>query len=170
MATLFLQHGVCLLPDTASSRGAYARLVRRVEEYGGSASVLETTSPDAAWQERTVAQFNAARDDEYAEVVEETERFQAELDRERGQGKFTCAEWEGKESTLERLRKYLAQVQARDAFGAPGQAPAMAAIEYCAEVLEAFAQEIYARQPVAREAEEAAGQRDDDEEAPDALR
>lgn len=159
LGALSLQHGVCLLPRTAASQAAYARLARRVEEYGGATSVLETISPDAAWQERTVLHCNAARDDEYAEVVEETERFQAEIDRERGQGTFTCAEWEGKESTLERLGKYLGQVLARDAFGAPGQAGALAAVARCAEVLEALAQEIFARQPVAMAA---AGRREDE--------
>jgi hypothetical protein len=165
LGALSLQHGVCLLPDTESSRGAFSRLVGRVEEYGGSASMLETFSPDAVWQAGTVARFNAARDEEYAEVVEETERFRAEIDRERRQGKFTFAELEDEESSLERLGKYLAQVQARDAFRAAGQAIASAAVEQCAQVLAAFAEEIYARQPAEATA---AGQAEDDdgEEAP----
>ena len=117
---------MCLLPRTEPTRAAYLRLVRRVEEYGGGASVLETASPDAAWQERTVAQFNAAREEEFADVVEETERFRAEMERERRQGTFTFAELEDEESTLERLRTYPARVQARDAFGAAGRAKAEA--------------------------------------------
>lgn len=168
LGALSLQHGVCLLPQTVTTRAAYARLVRRVEEYGGEASVLETTSPDADWHSKTVARFDSARDEEYAEVVEETARLRAEIERE--QGKFTFAELEDEERNLERLRKYLAQAQARDAFGAAGQEKASAAVERCAEVLEACAQEIYAQQPVAAAAEEASGQIDDDEEDPDALR
>jgi hypothetical protein len=168
LGALALQHGVCVLPATAAARAAYARLVRRVAEYGGEASVLETSSPDAAWQTKTVAQFNAARDEEYAEVVEETARFRTAIDRERTQGKFTFAELEDEVSNLERLRTYLAQVRARDAFGAAGQAKASAAVEQCAEVLAAFAEDISARQPA--EAKAAARDEDDGDEALDALR
>jgi hypothetical protein len=40
-------------------------------------------------------------------------------------------------------------VEARDAFGAEGRAQAVAEVERCAEVLEAFAQEIYEHQRAA---------------------
>lgn len=147
LGALPLQHAVCLLPLSERNQMAYARLARRVEEYGGEATIFETASPpDAAWHAKIVARFNAARDEEYEEVVDETERFREEIARERRKGKFTYAELEDEESNLERLRKYLAQVQARDAFGAPGQARAVTEVQRCAAVLEAFAQEIYERQ------------------------
>ena len=149
LGVLSLQHAVCLLPLSENNRAAYERIARRVEEYGGEASILETTSPNDAWHERTVSRFNAARDEEYEEVVDETERFREEINRERRKGKFTFAELEDEESNLERLRRYLAQVEARDAFGAEGRLKAAAEVERCAEVLEAFAQEIYEHQRAA---------------------
>ena len=85
----------------------------------------------------------------YEEVVDETERFREEINRERRKGKFTFAELEDEESNLERLRRYLAQVEARDVFGAENRLKATAEVERCAEVLEAFAQEIYAHQSAA---------------------
>jgi hypothetical protein len=146
LGALSLQHAVCLLPSSQHNRAAYARLTQRIEAYGGEASVLETRSPDAAWQDKIIARFNAARDEEYEEVVDETERFHEEIARERRKGKFTFAELEDEESNLERLRKYLAQVRARDAFGAVGEAKASAEVERCAVTLDIFAQEIYDRQ------------------------
>jgi ChrB-like protein len=146
LGALSLQHGVCLLPRSETNHAAFDRLARRVEEYGGEATKLETASPNEGWQARTVARFNAARDEEYEEVVDEAERFREEVARERRKGKFTFAELEDEESSLERLRKYLAQVQARDTLGAPGAARAVAEVEECAVVLETFAQEIYERQ------------------------
>jgi hypothetical protein len=146
LGALSLQHAVCLLPRSELSRAAYARLANRIAEYGGEATVLETSSPDVAWQAKIVQHFNAARDEEYEEVVDETERFREEVARERRKGKFTFAELEDEESNLERLRKYLAQVQVRDTFQAEGLARAAAEVERCATVLEAFAQEIYERQ------------------------
>lgn len=145
LGAIGLQHGVCLLPLSEASRSAFERLARRVDGYGGDASVLETASPDAEWHRRTVARFNAARDEEYAEVIDEAERFRAEIEREKSQGKFTFAELEDEESNLERLRRYLAQVEARDSFGAPNRARVIAELETCARELERFAQEIYQR-------------------------
>ncbi len=107
---------------------------------------METISPDATWQARMIERFNAARDEEYEEVIDQTERFHEEIARERRKGKYTFAELEDEESNLRRLRKYLAQVQLRDTFGAPGQTQAAGEVERCAEVLEAFAQETYERQ------------------------
>ena len=151
---LSLQHAVCLLPLSKDNRSAYERLAQRIEEeYGGAASILETASPSDAWHARTVARFNAARDEEYEEVVDETERFREEIERERRKGKFTFAELEDEESNLERLHKYLARVEARDAFGAGGRARAAAEVERCAEVLEVFAQEIYEHQRAAEDEE-----------------
>jgi predicted RNase H-like nuclease (RuvC/YqgF family) len=146
LGVLSLQHAVCLLPLSESNRSAYERIARRIEKYGGEASILETASPTDAWHERTVSRFNAARNEEYEEVVDETERFREEIERERRKGKFTFAELEDEESNLERLHKYLAQVKARDTFGAEGGARAVKEVERCAGVLEAFAQEIYEHQ------------------------
>ncbi len=146
LGALSLQHAVCLLPDSQSNRSAYARLCRRIEEYGGEATVLETVSPSDAWHIKIVDRFNAARDEEYDEVIDETERFREEIARERRKGKLTFAELEDEESNLERLRKYVRQVQARAAFHAPGEAKAVAEVEECAHVLEGFAQEIYQHQ------------------------
>jgi hypothetical protein len=143
LGALSLQHAVCLLPLTDANAGAFTRLAKRVEEYGGEPLILETRSPDTSWEERTIGRFNAARDEEYEEVVDEAERFREEIDRERRKGKFTFAELEDEESNLERLRKYLAQVCARDTFGADGRAKAEAEVERCAEVLQEFANEIY---------------------------
>lgn len=146
LGALSLQHAVCLLPLTPANQTAYANLSQRITDQGGEATILETCSPDAAWHERTIAHFNAARDEEYEEVIDETERFCEEIARERRKGKFTFAELEDEESSLERLRKYLVQVQARDAFSAPNQTRAVAEVERCATVLEAFAQEVYEHQ------------------------
>jgi len=146
LGALSLQHAVFLLPLSDTNRAAYDRLSRRIEEYGGEATILETTSPISGWDERTVDRFNASRDEEYEEVVDEIERFREEIERERRKRKFTFAELEDEESNLERLRKYFAQVAARDTFDAPGRGRASAEVDRCAEVLEAFAQEIYDRQ------------------------
>jgi len=152
LGALSLQNAVCMLPLQETSRAAFVRLAGRIEGYGGEATILESASPDEAWHARMIERFNAARDEEYGEVVDEAERFREEIARERRKGKFTFAELEDEESNLERLRKYLARVRARDTFGASGLARATAEVARCAAVLEDFAQEIYERQSAREEA------------------
>lgn len=142
-----------MLPTNEENRAALDRVRRRAEGYGGEASILETVSPDEAWESRAMTRFNAARDEEYLEVVDEAERFREEIDRERRKGKFTFAELEDEESNLERLRKYLAQVRARDCFGAEEYAHAAAEVARSARELEVFSQQIYGRQAPAAESE-----------------
>jgi len=146
LGALSLQHAVCLLPLSQPHSEAFARIAQRVEEYGGEATILETRSPDMAWDKKTISRFNAARDEEYDEVVDEAERFREEIDRERRKGKFTFAELEDEESNLERLRRYLGQVEARDTFGAAGRERAAAQVEECATVLGEFEREIFEHQ------------------------
>ena len=153
LGALSLQHAVCLLPLSERNCAAYHRLALRIEEHGGEASILKTASPSDDWHAKIVSRFNAARDEEYEEVVDETERFREEIARERRKGKFTFAELEDEESNLERLRRYLGQVVTRDAFSAEGRVQAEAEVERCAEVLEAFAQEIYEHQRAAESEE-----------------
>lgn len=148
LGALSLQHAVCLLPRCEANVAGFTRLAQRVEEYGGEASLLETRSPDDTWETRTIGRFNAARDEEYEEVIDEAERFREEIDRERRKGKFTFAELEDEESNLERLRRYLGQVQGRDTFDAGARPRAEAEVARCAEVLQAFEQEIYEHQEV----------------------
>jgi len=148
LGALSLQHAIFLLPLSEQNRADYERLCRRIEEYGGEATLLETASPTDEWHERTVTRFNAARDEEYEEVVDEAERVREEIERERRKGKFTFAELEDVESQLERVRKYLGKAEARDVFGAAGHTLAVAAADESARECEAFAQQVYARQRV----------------------
>ncbi len=61
LGALSLQHAVCLLPLSEDNRAGYARLSRRIEEYGGEATLLEISSPDQEWHARTVPLQRGAR-------------------------------------------------------------------------------------------------------------
>ncbi len=148
LGALSLQHAIFLLPLSEQNRLDYERLCRRIEEYGGEATLLETASPSDGWHERTVTRFNAARDEEYEEVVDEAERVREEIERERRKGKFTFAELEDVEGQLERVRKYLGKAEARDVFGAAGHDLAVAATDQSGRECEAFARQVYAHERV----------------------
>ncbi|GAA3454128.1 Chromate resistance protein ChrB [Dactylosporangium matsuzakiense] len=138
LGALYIQQSVCLLPARPPIVRQVQRLAGRVRADGGVAQVYTITVPDPAQYADLVAQFNAARDAEYAEVGERTPELLAELALETGRGRATYAEVEESEADLRRFRSWLAKITARDHFGAPGRSAAAAAVEACAEALAAF--------------------------------
>jgi hypothetical protein len=139
-----LQQAAAILPDVPALRVALTALAERVEEMGGEASFLETVSPSAAWEARVIARFNQARDEEYAEIIENAERFQDEVRRESRKGKFTFAELEELESDWDKLQRWRERVRARDFFAAPAVFAADDALRQTRADLDAFTATVYA--------------------------
>ena len=138
LGALYLRQSVSLLPEREETTRQVRRLLDRVHQHGGSARSLRVTFPDPAEQQQVIAEFNAARDAEYAEVLDRLPAFHEELDLERARGRATYAEVEESEADLERFRSWLAKIAARDYFGAPRGPQARAAVERCAQALAEF--------------------------------
>jgi hypothetical protein len=100
---------------------------------------------DGDEEAQVVSELQAARDDEYGEVLERVPAFLNELRSERDRDRATYEEVEESEADLERFRAWLAKIDRRDYFGAPRRADAHAAVERCARALEAFESEAFAR-------------------------
>jgi hypothetical protein len=145
LGALYLHQSVCLLPDRPDVRREIRRLVDRVRANGGSARVLHISFDDINEDAAVVAELQAARDDEYGEVLERVPAFLDELRTERDRGRATYEEVEESEADLERFRSWLAKIDRRDYFGAPRRAEAHAAVERCAQALEAFESEAFSR-------------------------
>ena len=140
LGALYLQQSVCLLPARDDVVREVRRLADRVYRQGGSCRLLHVAITEEAERARVVAEMNAARDEEYGEVLERLPDFVAELDKERARGRTTYAEVEESEADLERYRSWLAKIAARDYFGAPGGAAAQAAVAAAAAELATFEQ------------------------------
>jgi hypothetical protein len=145
LGALYLHHSVCVLPARPDVQREIRRLVDRVRANGGTARVLRIAFDDANEEAQVVAELQAARDDEYGEVLERTPTFLDELRSERNRDRATYEEVEESEADLERFRVWLAKIDRRDYFGAPRRAEAHAAVERCARALEAFESEAFAR-------------------------
>jgi hypothetical protein len=151
LGALYLHHSVCVLPARPDVEREIRRLVDRVRANGGTARVLRIAFDDADDEAQVVSELQAARDDEYGEVLERIPAFLDELRRERDRDRATYEEVEESEADLERFRAWLAKIDLRDYFQAPRRAEAHAAVERCAQALEAFESEAFARdaQPAA---------------------
>lgn len=146
LGAAYLQQAAAILPDQPELRQALEALALRIREFEGEVSLLETTSPAPAWEVQTVARFNQGRDEEYAELIENVERFEDEIARESRRGKFTFAELEDLEADWEKLERWRKRIHTRDFFTSPGHMDADAALERGRAALEAFTAQVYAHE------------------------
>jgi hypothetical protein len=151
LGALYLHQSVCVLPARPDVQREIRRLVDRVRANGGTARVLRIVFDDVTEEAQVISELQAARDDEYGEVLERVPAFLDELTSERDRDRATYEEVEESEADLERFRAWLAKIDRRDYFEAPRRAEAHAAVERCARALEAFESEAFARdaQPAA---------------------
>ncbi|MFF4778515.1 Chromate resistance protein ChrB [Microtetraspora fusca] len=140
LGALYLQQSVCLLPLRPEVVREVRRLTDRMRQHGGSSRVLRIAFTDPAEREQVIAELNAARDAEYAEVLERLPSFMEELAMERARGRATYAEVEESEADLERFSSWMAKIAARDYFDAPGGQVARDAVARAAEALAEFEQ------------------------------
>lgn len=138
LGALYLQQSVCLLPARGEVVREVRRLVDRIQRQHGSVRVLRMTFTDPGEEQAVIAEFNAARDAEYADLLDRLPELHRELADERARGNVTYAEVEESEADLERFRTWLGKIATRDYFGARGGQAARDAVEHAAADLAAF--------------------------------
>jgi hypothetical protein len=138
LGALYLQQSVCLLPARERPTREVGRLLARVHTQGATGRAITIEIPNEREHAALVAEFNAARNAEYGEVLERTPAMLAEIATETARGRASYAEVEESEADLDRFRSWLAKIVARDYFEAPGRASAEAAVANCAQALAEF--------------------------------
>jgi hypothetical protein len=144
LGALYLQNSVAALPASYASERALRALRKEVLEMGGTAYLL--SSKVVAGGGDVVAAFNATRDDEYEEIIDKCNDFQAQVDKEFAASHFTYAELEENEEDLVKLQKWFQKVAARDVLGAAKRDDAQARLDECAQTLETFAVRVFAEE------------------------
>ena len=153
LGAVYLQQAAAILPEQPELRIALEALSKRIREYGGEVSLLSTVSPDEGWESELLERFNQARDAEYIEVVENIERFEDEIKRERSKGRFTFAQLEDIEGEWEKLQRWYERIRTRDFFAASGRSDADDGLARGQAALEAFTAEVSIREGVEAEPE-----------------
>ena len=141
---VLLGQGVWAVPDAPVFADGIVRTQALAERGDGEVTVLTAAGraePDAA---RLEGLFTAERDEEWTEFLADCAKFDAEIDKEIRIGKFTMAELEEEEHSLERLRRWHRELTARDVFGAPSAAEAEQQLKHCAERLADYTERVFA--------------------------
>jgi hypothetical protein len=140
---LSVGQGVWAVPQAGVFTQAVDRAVALVDRGDGEAIVLQATGRTDADAGRLEALFTQAREAEWAEFLADCAKYEAELDKEITIAKFTLAELEEEEQSLERLRRWHRDLRARDLFGAPSAALAEQRLKHCAERLEDYTDRVF---------------------------
>ena len=133
-----LGQGAWAAPEVPVFEPGISRVGELAARGEGRMVVLRATgrdAEDAAWLE---AAFTALRQQEWGEFLADCGKFDAEIDKEIALPKFTMAELEEEEQSLERLRRWHRELAARDVFGASAAAEAQHQLTHCAERLAEF--------------------------------
>jgi hypothetical protein len=144
LGAIYLQNSAAALPAGVAAERALRKLRAEILDMGGTAVLLSCAV--LAGADGVHAAFQAARDDEYAEIVDRCEDFLAQVKKEHVASHYTFAELEENEVDLDKLVKWLARVAERDVFGAAGRQAADKALAACAASLEEYAARVYAEE------------------------
>jgi hypothetical protein len=133
-----LQQATWALPTTASA--VLERVTQLVERADGDLFAFDAEPRDAG---RLEALYTQTREEEWLEFIRECDKYEAELDHEEAIGKFTPAELDEEEQSLERLRRWFRELRTRDVFGAPSAPEAEQRLKSSAERFERYADRVY---------------------------
>ncbi|SEP50590.1 Chromate resistance protein ChrB [Amycolatopsis saalfeldensis] len=140
---LSLGQGAWVVPDAPVFADGVARVIELAQRGEGEVMVLDAAGraePDAT---RLEALFTAERTEEWTEFLADCGKFDAEIDKEIRIGKFTMAELEEEEQSLERLRRWHRDIKARDVFGAPAAAEAEQQLKHCTDRLVDYTDRVF---------------------------
>jgi len=144
LGALYLQQAVCVLPDLPEVVTALAQVRKRIGDLEGtsfSARLADLSDDDHT---QLIDGFRSNSEREYAEIIEECEtKFFKEIEFERFRRNFTYEETEEIGQDLDKLRRWLSKIIARDWVNASGRTEAEAKVAECAAMLEEFEAEVF---------------------------
>jgi DNA-binding transcriptional regulator PaaX len=144
LGAIYLQNSAAALPASVGNERAMRKLRSQILDMEGTAALLSCRV--LAGEQEVRGSFQAARNDEYEEIVDRCEDFLQQVKKEYTANHFTYAELEENEVDLVKLRNWFAKVRERDAFDADGRQAVEKALDECEQSLEAYAARVYAEE------------------------
>lgn len=148
LGAIYLQNSAAALPASVDAERALRKLRREILDMSGTAVLLSCSV--LAGEQEIMEAFQAARDDEYAEIVDKCEDFLGQVRKEYAADHFTYAELEENEVDLIKLRNWFGRVRDRDVFAASGREAAERGLAACEQSLEEYAARVYAEEAESR--------------------
>lgn len=132
------------VPDLPAVRPLLDRLTDLVRPAAGSLLVLASTGYAPSDVARLEELYAEAREAEWVEFLADCAKYLAELDKEERIGKYTLAELEEEEQSLDRLRRWYRDLRSRDLLGIGSAGDAGAELKQCEDRFHVYAEHVYA--------------------------
>lgn len=143
VGALSLGQGTWAVPDAPVFADGVARVLELVQRGDGEVMVLDAAGRTETDGARLEALFTADRQAEWTEFLADCGKFDTEIDKEIRIRKFTLAELDEEEHSLDRLRRWHRELKTRDVFGAPAAAEADQQLKHCAERLADYTDQVF---------------------------
>ncbi|WP_435972059.1 Chromate resistance protein ChrB [Streptomyces sp. Qhu_M48] len=144
IGALSLGQGIWAVPEVPVFADGVRRALELTEGAGGLGVTLQASGRTDEDASRFREMFTAARSEDWAEFLADCGKFEDEIAKEIRIAKFTLAELEEEEQSLERLRRWHRDLTARDVFGAPEATEAGIRLKECSAVCEEYAERVFA--------------------------
>ncbi|MBA0053747.1 chromate resistance protein ChrB [Streptomyces sp. AJS327] len=142
IGALSLGPGIWAVPDVPVFTDGLSRALGLTEQSGGQAMTLQASGRGPEDADRLKALFTAARSEDWTEFLTDCGKFENELANGIRNARFTLAELEEEEQSLERLRRWHRDLTARDVFGSPEAAEAAERLRRCTTACEDYAERV----------------------------
>ena len=143
VGALAVAGGAYVVPDSRPLRLALDKLVKRIVAAGGTAFLMGGEFLDPDEEARIRAESGRMRSDEYAQVIKSARHFTEHVEREAASDDYRFAEVESLEQELEKVRRQLDLVVARDYFEHPLREETLTAIADGEERLRRYVEDAY---------------------------
>ncbi|MDT7799060.1 MAG: hypothetical protein QOI78_2493 [Actinomycetota bacterium] len=143
VGALSLGQGTWAVPDVPGFADGVVRVAELAQRGGGEVVVLDAAGRAESDGARLAALFTADREEEWVEFLADCGKFDAEIDKEIRNRKFTMAELEEEEQSLERLRRWYRDLKARDVFGAASASEAEQRLKHCTDRLAGYTDQVF---------------------------
>ena len=140
-----VSQGVWTVPDTPHFREGIVKVEDLAGKGSGDVIVLSTATAGAPGEEAMASAFRTQRLEEWGEFTGDCRKFEDEIAKEIRIEKFTLAELEEEEQSLDRLRRWHRELKGRDVLELPEAGAAEVHLKACSDALDEYADMVYAR-------------------------
>ncbi len=135
--------GTWAVPATPVFEPMLDRVRELAERHEGEFTVFDASPHDGPSAERLTDAWAAAREDDWSEFVADGDKYLDELAKETRNEKFTLAELEEEEQSMERLRRWHRDLRLREGEPSPAGQAADRQLQRCEAALEAYTEAVY---------------------------
>lgn len=135
--------GVWTVPETQYFSSAVQKVVELAARGSGEVLVLPTPGAEDHAADPLRSAFRTQRLDEWQEFSRDCKAFEEEIAEETLNRKFTLAELEEKEQSMERLRRWFRDLKSRDVLELAEADAAENLLRQCAVLFDEYAERVY---------------------------